>query len=135
MMAVRGRSTREFAREHSFQCTASERCLLTTRAMSDDDLLPVFRRDGVVVFPGALTSAAVSECRAGLHADLKELGIDYAEVVAMAERGATVPPPVETALRRAQAHATGALPLYFSAWRLAPCRPPRIATDACQTTH
>eukprot|EP00729_Bicosta_minor_P013054 gene13054-27903_t len=103
-------------------------------------LVDTFRRRGCAVLPGVLGAAAVEECRAGLHADLMALGIDHNAIVAAAagmckeggamETGrngggggsAAVAPVLSEVtvrmLRRAQAHATGAIPLPFSSWRL-----------------
>lgn len=105
-----------------------------------EELVDTFRRRGCAVLPGVLGAAAVEECRAGLHADLMALGIDHNAIVAAAagmckeggamETGrngggggsAAVAPVLSEVtvrmLRRAQAHATGAIPLPFSSWRL-----------------
>ena len=89
-----------------------------------------FARDGVAVVPGILTAAQVAACRAGLHTDLAVLGIVHTHIIdkateAAATHSLSVAPCISAdtaaALRRIQAHKSGAIPLAFSPWRLQHC--------------
>ena len=92
----------------------------------DDSLVERFRERGCIVAKSVLSPDAVAACREGLHADLLSLGIDHdaVEIAAGSAAMGSIPAvsaAVQTALRRAQSHQTGALPLPFSPWRLEHC--------------
>eukprot|EP00035_Acanthoeca_spectabilis_P005771 m.117287 g.117287 ORF g.117287 m.117287 type:complete len:367 (-) comp13180_c0_seq1:2414-3514(-) len=92
-----------------------------------DDLVATFAERGCAVLRGALTDSEVEACRCGLHADLASIGIDHGAIEATcveAERTGrkiSLNKDIQAALRRAQAHQTGAIPLSFSPWRLQHC--------------
>ena len=86
-----------------------------------EDIVEKFRKAGVVVISDVLSPRQVLECREGLHNDLLNLGIDHEKIQRCAQEGEALGQETHEALRRAQAHATGAIPLLCSPWRLEHC--------------
>ena len=76
-----------------------------------ETLVERFKLDGYVVVPAVLSADEVQMCRAGLHADLAALGIEHGDFSDSSR----------DRLLDLQCHSSGALPFYYSPWRLKHC--------------